>query len=450
MQKRVDRLDSKTSKVTIIGLGYVGLTLAVVLAESGFKVNGIEKKDEIYDSLIIGKSHFYEEGIHERLVNLIANDAGEKFFEVSKTIHEHSDVWIVTVGTPLKNNGTKPAMEYLEQAATDMSEFLRAGDLVIIRSTVPVGTTRRTVIKILEQRSGLIAGEDFYVAYAPERTIEGAALNEIKELPQIIGGVNPQSVKAAESFFNCFAKECVVLRSLEEAEFTKLTDNTYRDLIFAYANQMSIIASKIGINFSEIVMAANYNYPRNKIPIPSPGVGGACLYKDPYLLQESAERYNISADLSIQGRAINKKMIHHIVEMIITKSDQISIEKSHTKIFFVGIAFKGMPPTSDIRDSTAVDLIKLFQSLGFVNMSGYDQYVEKETIQTLGIDFKEIKEGILSSNIILFLNNNPNYEQLPIHEYLAETLKPVIFFDGWNRFNSDIYRNVTGLHYIGL
>lgn len=436
--------------VTVVGMGYVGLTLSVVMAEHGLKVCGIEKNEDIYNSLCVGKSHFYETGIQKRIADLVSLNNDDKLLRFDREMNHPADIWIITVGTPLSEDNNSPNLSYVTTVSQQISKQLKAGDLVIARSTVPVGTTRGMVVPILEENSCLKAGVDFSVVFAPERTIEGAALEEIKNLPQVIGGLSQRCVEYAKKFFMLFIKECIEAESVEAAEMIKLIDNTYRDFIFAYSNQMAQISSKMNINFNNLIQIANYKYSRNKVPMPSPGVGGACLSKDPYILQSSARKYNTSADFIIHGRKINESMPVHVIETILGKAEEIGIHSENLKIFIMGFAFKGSPPTSDLRNSITIDFVRELKLRNCNELAGFDQYVDSNTIESMGINYSTVEQGISNSNVVLILNNNPHYLEEPIYSYLLEAQnKPLIFFDGWNQFNNKTHKNIDGVHYMG-
>ena len=443
------KIDSKECIVSVVGLGYVGLTLSIVIAEQGITVYGYEHNEDIFKSLSSGECHFYERGIQGRIAELVSEPRHDRKLNIKKNIDCPSDIWIITVGTPVVGSEKVPDLQYVEHVTDQISKYLKKGDLVLARSTVPVGTTRSLIVSTLETNTKLKAGEDFYVSFAPERTIEGAALEEIKVLPQVIGGINQASADHAKSFFDLFVDECIIAESIEAAEMIKLIDNTYRDFIFAYANQMSIICSKVDVNFNNLVTIANHNYPRNKVPMSSPGVGGACLSKDPYILRASAKKNGSSADFIIHGREINESMPGHIISQVLEKAESLNLNMDEIKIFLMGIAFKGEPATSDVRDSVAIDYISILKSKGIKSIWGYDQYVNRKVIESLGIEYANIEEGIRLANIVMTLNNNPNYVEKPIYAYLMEAKKPIIFFDGWNQFNSETYRNIESVHYMG-
>ncbi len=438
------------SKVTVLGLGYVGITMAVVMAETELYVNGVEVRTDILKKLHNFQPPFYETGIYSRLATVLSDSNGKPKFSVSSTIAESSDVWIITVGSPLYDGEENPNLLAVERVTLDISKFLKKGDLVIARSTVPVGITRSIIAKVLEQKTGLIAGSDFSLVFAPERTVEGAALTEIKTLPQIIGGINKESVEKAKAFFELFVDQCIEVESLEAAELLKLMGNAYRDFHFSFANQMSIIATKMGIHLPSLILSANKDYPRNKIPLPSPGVGGACLSKDSYLLQASAERFHGSADLIVSARKTNEKMPYAIIDRVESFLSNFGLKREETRFFLLGLAFKGNPPTSDIRNSVALDFIKIIKNRGYQEIYGYDPHIEKEVIESLEIKHCCIEEGVKKSHVILILNNNPLYLEQPMYRYLSESDKPTIFFDGWNQFHSEVYKKMSHVKYLGL
>ncbi|MDC0476528.1 nucleotide sugar dehydrogenase, partial [Alphaproteobacteria bacterium] len=270
----------RQKSVAVIGLGYVGLTLALVLAENGFLVFGYDSDPEITEKLINHQSTFYEKGMQ----NLIDKHVDNNLIINSDKNAFEADVYVITVGTPVFRKTLKPNIEHIKSALEVVAGKLKVNDMVILRSTVPVGFTREIVIPEIERISGLRVGEDFFIAFCPERTSEGQALEELQNLPQIVGGFDENSRQLATRFFSENTHTIVDVGSLEGAEFCKLMDNTYRDTIFAYANQMAALAGVLGLNASELINKVNLGYKRNAIPLPSPGVGGPCLSKDPYIL----------------------------------------------------------------------------------------------------------------------------------------------------------------------
>ena len=280
--------DVRFKQIGVVGLGYVGLTLALTLADLGFKIRGFDSSSAVRKSLSKGKPHFFEDGLKELL-----KDHFNKNFRLVKNFSgvNNCDVYFVAVGTPLDKNN-KPDLKYLKNAAEKLGKVLKRDDAIILRSTVPVGTTRNFIVPILEKESGLKAGEEFFVAFAPERTIEGKALEELRNLPQVIGGLNQSSADLAANIFRHLTHSTVLVDSLEEAEIVKLINNSYRDVTFSFANEVSLICHRFGIDTHRVIEAANRGYERSNVPLPSPGVGGACLEKDPFIFIESGTAFN--------------------------------------------------------------------------------------------------------------------------------------------------------------
>ena len=201
----------KDNTVCVLGLGYVGLTLATVLSDVGFVIFGVDKNKQVVDSLKIGKSHFYEKGLEELLSKILINDTPPIFdYKINS---QKASIYIITVGTPIIKSTNEPNLDYVINASVDIGKILKKGDLVILRST-----TRNIVLPILEKTSGLKINTDFDLAFCPERTVEGKALTELKELPQIIGGFNERSIQRASDFFNKFTNEVINVGELESAE----------------------------------------------------------------------------------------------------------------------------------------------------------------------------------------------------------------------------------------
>ena len=242
-------LNIKSREVLILGMGYVGLTLAVILADEGFAVYGFDIKKSLIEVLKQKKAPFYERGIDNYLNKHVSNNLSF----VSSLKNFNADILIITVETPVDKKTQEIKTNSIRKATQSIGRILKKNDLVILRSTVPVGLTRKIVLPILERESGLKAGNDFYLAYCPERTVEGRALEELRKNPQIIGGYDSRSTELASRLFNEYTHTIIDVVSLEAAEICKLLDNTYRDTIFAYSNQMTLLCEKSGLNLHELI-----------------------------------------------------------------------------------------------------------------------------------------------------------------------------------------------------
>lgn len=438
-----DNLYSK--RVCVIGMGYVGLTLALTFSDLGFKVVGIEKREKAVNGLNSGKPHFYEAGLEEILRRELGK--GFKFFtDLDRSL---GDIYIVAVGTPV-DFGKKPDFTSLEIISQKIGKVLKKGDLIILRSTVSPGTTRNFVIPILEKESGLAAGDDFYVSFAPERTIEGRALEELRTLPQVIGGINSESALYAADLFRTLVPQIIMVHSLEAAEMVKLANNLCRDVNFAFANELALICDKFNLDATEVINAANFGYPRDRIALPSPGVGGYCLTKDPYILADAAEKNGYTPKLLTLAREINEYMPHYVAGQVEKFLNIHNKKISEAKFYIMGFAFKGKPDTSDIRFSPAVNVLDILKNKGAKILHGHDPVVPKEIVAELGVAFSNIDDGFRDADCVLIMNNHPFFSSLDILALLEKAKKPVLFFDSWKLFPSEKISKAEGVKYSNL
>lgn len=439
----------KHKKICIIGTGYVGLTLSVVLAESGYEVLGTDTDQDIVENLNKGELSFYEKGL-QPLLKLHLKEGNVKFTSFLK--EKKADVYIICVGTPVDEKTNKPVFDYIKKAAEDVGEYLKKDDVIILRSTVPVGTTRSLVLPLLEKKSSLKAGTDFYLVFAPERIAEGNALEEVKEIPQILGGINKQSAQIAARVFQTFNPSIIILDSLEEAEMVKLINNTFRDLSFAFANKIALMCEKLKLDTVKIIKAANEGYPRNPVALPSPGVGGYCLKKDSYIMAEVARKIKVSDDIFLESRKINNAIPHSVAGKILKFIETNWLQEKKLKIYIMGFAFKGYPETSDMRGSPTIDVLKILQDKlrERANFSGYDPIVKKEEIENLNVKYLSYREGFKDAHCVLIMNNNPEFEKIDLYSLLETMKKPGFLFDGWHFFFPQEIKKMKSIVYQGL
>ena len=434
--------------VVVMGMGYVGFTLALVLADRGFQTTGFDIDQKKIDLLNDGKSYIHERGLDELFSRQLNNN-----FLPSAELPEDGDVYIISVGTPVvQQEGMDmpgPRLDYLESASRMVGEKLKRGNLVILRSTVPVGTTREVVLPMLEEASGLKAGIDFHLSFAPERTAEGKAVKELRSLPQIIGGFNEESVEATAALFRDLTPTIVRVDSLEQAEIAKLLNNCFRDLIFSFANHVSQIASHYNVDIVQTIRAANQGYPRDPIPLPSPGVGGACLTKDPYIFASVARKWDYDTTLFEYGRSVNESMHPYVVDRLLAQWVKLGKTPKECNVLICGLAFKGEPETGDIRNSSAIEIAELLKPhVG--RIYGHDPVADKEEVLAEGITPTEMEDVYDKVDAVLFLNNHRYYERMDIPQMVKDLKAPAIIFDGWSLFNSEDVINAGPCIYMGL
>jgi UDP-N-acetyl-D-mannosaminuronic acid dehydrogenase len=434
--------DIKTKRIAVLGLGFVGLTLAVVLADAGFDVLGIEAQETVVTSLKKGIPHFYESG----LANQLRYHVGQRLKIESSLVEGECDVYVIAVGTPVDENH-EPIIRDVKAAVQQVARVLKPGDTVMLRSTVPVGTTRNDCLPWLEAGSGLRAGKDFSLVYAPERTIAGKAIKELRTLPQIIGALDMQGAETAAAIYRELTPTIVMVDSLEAAEMVKLVNNTFRDTIFSFSNEVALVCEKYGLDAFKIIDAANEGYPRDPVPMPSPGVGGVCLKKDPYLLKSTASAKGMEPMILGRSRVVNEYMPFHVFQKFLRFCELSGRQPAEMKVFVVGFAFKGWPETSDMRDSSTLDLVRYLHQAG-VTIRGFDPVVAPEALAAIpGVEPCSLAAGFEDSHCVFVMNNHPSFEDWNLYELMGSMHKPCLFVDGWNLFRTDDIVRMQGVSY---
>ena len=421
--------------VAVFGLGYVGLTLSLVMANNNFIVTGIDNNEKIIDNLNKSISHVREPDLEK----LLSKNLNKNLF-LQKTLNKSFNTYIISVGTPISNIEDKISINknYLISVLDSISEVLSQGNLIILRSTVPIGTCRKVVIPLLESKTGMICGLDFFVSFAPERTEEGNALKELTFLPQIIGGFDNISTKKTKAIFERITNNIVVLESLEEAEMVKLINNSFRDYVFGFSNQIARIANKYNLDINNVIKSANYKYPRNPIPFPSPGVGGPCLTKDPYIFNDSF--FDDKNSLFIESRKENELMPNYVCDLTESRLKTLGKQIKSCKIFCCGLAFKGNPKTGDIRNSSGIEILKLL-TLRSDNVYGFDFEADKTEILKSGIKFLDLEEGFKDSDVVLLLNNHSDFKVININKLSENSNKDLLIIDCWNLLDYKVLNN---------
>ena len=431
--------------IQIIGLGYVGLTLALAMADAGYRVLGVERNQQVRDGLNAGAPHIFETGLEPMLRHHLGTNltiSGEHLAGV--------DVHVLAVATPLGPGG-RADLSQLLLAAEELGTRLAFGHLVIVRSTIPVGTTRGQLLPILERASGLRCGRDFHLAFAPERTLAGRALAELRTLPQVIAGVDQNSRDLAAGIFREMTSSIVAVETLEEAEMVKLVNNSYRDLTFAFANELSIVCEHYGLDVRRVIAAANNGYARGNVPMPSPGVGGSCLRKDPHIFAEVAQAAGIPTSLTRLGREVNESMPSRIVAKVGRALEAAGKRPATSRFFLIGLAFKGDPETSDLRDSTSLAILDLLRPLAG-EIRGFDAIVPAAELRRLGVVPCDIDEGFSGADCVMLLNNHRRHATIDLYRGLAAMNRPGVYFDGWGMLLPEEHGGATidGVLCLGL
>lgn len=434
--------DPQHTEVAVIGMGFVGLTLAVALATRRHYVTGVETRRDVVDALNAGITHVLEPGLIDML--RVQLDRKAIRFASPDDVRNHR-VYIIAVGTPIDAEG-KPDLSALRTAVEWIGKRLRRRDMVMLRSTVPVGTTREYVVPILEEASSLKAGTDFSLAFTPERTVQGDAMRELKNIPQIVGGLTPRCTQRTMSFWSTLAPSVAPAESLEAAELTKLANNSFRDLSFAFSNELSLLADKYNINAFRLIETANKGYGRNPIPKPSPGVGGYCLSKDPLLYSWTMKDSDQTISLSQLGREVNARASLYPILTLERFARHQGRPLSSLVILIVGFAFKGEPETNDVRGSVALDVARQLQHQD-VTVKAWDAVIPPETIKAHGVEpVTDLVTAIDDVDAVLILNNHRAHIKPGLFIKSSGKL-PKLIFDGWYQLDPDEIQEVPGLVY---
>jgi nucleotide sugar dehydrogenase len=425
--------------ICIIGLGYVGLTLAVAMADAGFRVTGVENAPDVLRHLRDGRPHFAEAGLAEKLRRQLAE--GRLVIRERLDAEARASVYIITVGTPL-NEHKRARLDSIQAVAASLGAILEPGNMVVLRSTVRVGVTRGVVKPILDR-----ACVPYDLAFCPERTLEGKALEELRTLPQIVGGVTEAAELRAGQLFHFLTPTVVRVSSAEAAELVKLVNNTYRDLVFAFANEVAAMADAFGVSVVEVVHGGGLGYPRGQLPMPGP-VGGACLEKDPYILAESVAASGVRPVLTLQGRAVNEAVPMRVAVDLAA----LCASRRIRRIAVLGLAFKGRPETSDLRGTAAVPLIaQLRARFPDARLLGFDPVVAPAGLAGLGLEpVASLEAAFDGADAVVIQNNHPVFAGMDLATLAERMARRAVVYDMWNQHDARRLRLPPGILYAGM
>ena len=358
-------------KVCIIGLGYIGLPTAALIANKGFKVHGVDIQESIIKKINKGKIHIIEPGLDKYVKNAV--EIGN-LKAASKP--QKSDIFIITVPTPIKNK--KPDLSFVESAIKMIIPYLEKNNQIIIESTCPVGTTEYINEKILKDTN--LKDNDIFLAYCPERVLPGNIFFELENNDRIIGGVNNKSTKKVVEFYNKFVKGKLLETDSKTAEMVKLTENSFRDINIAFANEISILCEENNVDVWELVDLAN-KHPRVNILEPGPGVGGHCIAVDPWFLVSSN---NKSSKLIRTAREVNLNKEKWVINKI--------LDSNNKTVTIYGITFK--PDIDDIRESPSLNIANYLQKIKKLDVKIVEPNISKFQKEKFNRDFISLSVSI--------------------------------------------------------
>jgi UDP-N-acetyl-D-glucosamine dehydrogenase len=389
-------------RVGVVGLGYVGLPLAVAFAEEGHDVVGLDADPRKLDALAESRSYI-EDVASERLAALAGKlTATSRYPDLSSC-----DAVIICVPTPLTNS-REPDLSYMVDAATSLAAVLQKGQLIVLESTTYPGTTRERLRPILEE-SGLAAGRDFHLAFSPERIDPGRTDYTIRTTPKVVGGINEASTKRAVELYKLVCDEVLEVSSPDAAELSKLLENIFRSVNIALVNEMAMLCERLGIDVWEVIDAAAskpFGFMRFD---PGPGMGGHCLPVDPFYLSYKAREHDFYTEFIELAGKINQNQPHWCVRRIERALNDAGKATNGSRVLLLGVSYKA--GVGDIRESPALKIIGLLRDLG-ADVSYHDPHVPE--LPDLDLTSTGLEESVAAADLVCIVTAHPtiDYQQV--------------------------------------
>jgi UDP-N-acetyl-D-mannosaminuronic acid dehydrogenase len=395
--------------VSVIGLGYIGLPTAALIASKGIDVIGVDVNRHIVDTVNKGKIHIIENDLDDLVYSAVQSG-----YLTASMSPKKSDVYIIAVPTPFMDDH-KPDLSFIKSASKLIAKFLESGNLVILESTSPVGTTEKMMEWIREDRPDLSFPDsnddiqsDIFIAHCPERVLPGSIIKELVSNDRIIGGISQKCSEKARNFYEKFVKGVCLLTDSRTAELGKLVENSFRDVNIAFANELSLICDKLNINVWELIKLANH-HPRVDILKPGPGVGGHCIAVDPWFIVDSA--YNESK-LIRAARQVNDNKPLFVIEKFIQSLNELDKNKEEITIACLGLTFKS--DIDDLRESPALEIVKKINQmgLGIVNIVEPNINLLPECLTSANL--LDLTSAINTSDIVLLLVDHSEFKNIDL------------------------------------
>ncbi len=392
-------------KVSVIGLGYVGLPMAAILASRGLDVVGVDTSERVVGLINQGKIH-----IEEPDLDILVHEAVASGKLRATTVPEPADAFVIGVPTPVTADH-KPDLSYVEAAARAIAPVLKKGDLLVLESTSPVGTTRKLAQWIAEARPDLTlpakADEDadILVAHSPERILPGRVLLELVDNDRIIGGLTPRCAERAAEFYKVFIQGECLLTDANTAELVKLAENSFRDVNIAFANELSVVCDQLGVDIWELVRLAN-RHPRVRILDPGPGVGGHCIAVDPWFIVDSAPHRTA---LIRTARQVNDGKPGFVVDRVM----ELAAARGSPRIACLGLSYKA--DIDDLRESPAVEIVAALAGMKTGGILVVEPHIEAlpAALEGLpGVSLVDLKTALAGAEVVVLLVDHQDFKTI--------------------------------------
>lgn len=388
-------MKSNIKEICVLGLGYIGLPSAALLANRGYRVYGVDVVESVVHTINSGNIHIVEPDL-----DTFVRSAVQSGSLTADTQPHKADVFIIAVPTPFKEDHT-PDLSYVEAAAESIVPYIEAGNLVILESTSPVGTTER-IHKILEDRG--LSTDSVHIAHCPERVLPGKIMIELTENDRIVGGTTKEATEQVARFYESFVTGEVLKTDARSAELSKLVENSSRDVQIAFANELSMICDKYNIDVWEVIRLAN-RHPRVNILKPGPGVGGHCIAVDPWFIIDSAPQESV---LIRSARERNLYKTKWVAEKITNSA--LKFEKEYhraPRVACMGASYKA--DIDDLRESPALEIVSELEKEG-VDIMVVEPNIESHPVFTLA----SVEEAVKSADIMVFLVHHKEFYQMTV------------------------------------
>ena len=423
-----EKISSKDATVCVIGLGYVGVPLAIASAQAGFSVLGVDVDQSKVDMINRGVCYVEDKYSEDLLPGLVGSGKIKAYTKLSDAV-PRSDIVIVCVPTPLKKDGD-PDLSFLKSVAKSLAGQLNDYKMIIVESTSYPGTTEEVFRPLLE-RGGKTAGRDFALVYSPERIDYGNASFGVRSIPKVVGGIEKESTTLGAAFYTAILQARVVAVSGPSvAEATKMLENVFRYVNIALVNELAVLHEKLGVDFIEAIDAAATKPFGFMAHYPGPGVGGHCIPKDPFYLVYKAKKAGFPLKMVSAAEVLNNGMAKHTVERLLKTFRQLKKNPRRMKVALWGLAYKG--GVKDTRRSPSVDLLKIFQRSG-VKVVAYDPFVE--TIRVGSAQYTSagsILDSVKGADAVVIATNHAAFRDVHLSEVKAQMNPDPILFDTRN------------------